>query len=400
MPATTAYQAGIETTQTIISYGIESAWAVVPAVQFQRIRYTSETLSGSKSRTRPTEIQSTGEVVQAVTTQEMASGDISFALSFGTFDDFLSGAVNSDWQPAQAIAGIAGDTTITAGAQPVLSSTLSTKFANIAVGQWIRLLGFTNTPNNGFFRVSAKADNAHLTLAGPNAATVVTETPAGAAAQVRASTVKNGTQFKSFYIQQSFSPSLFLVYPGSFVSAASLSGSTGQFFTGSFTFMSQVELNTTADASTGSAVAAPTGRVHDSAASFGGMLINEAAVNAALDSFTINLSQTGAAAEYGMGTAASLGQVMGLLEVKGTVKLYFKDFSIYSKFKTEAQGAIEFITRDPAGNAYVITVLNGALMNPKVDAGGPSKPVYVTMDIEGNPQTGGGTIQIDRLPAV
>lgn len=399
MPATTGYQAGTEANATQLSYGVESVYGTAPATTFQAIRYVSESLADSKQRTRPGEIMSTREVAQAVTTQESASGAINYAFSYGTFDDFISVVLGNDWQAAQVIAGVAGDITLTnvSATSATLSSTTSNKFVNIGVGQWIRTLGFTNANNNGFARVAAKADNQHLTLT--TLAAVVTETPAGTAAQVRAQTIQNGTQFKSLFIQQRLSPNLWLRYPGCYVSSWSLSGGIGQFLNGAFNILAQQEINQTADASTGGINAAPTGRVIDPINGFVGALWNESPIAATVDSFSLNANNSGAALEFGMGSTQAAGVLAGTLEVTGSIKMYFKDFTIYSRFKSETSGSLEFIMKDSAGNAYVITLPNALLLNAQINAGGPGQPVWVTFAIEGNPQAAGGTIIVDKLPA-
>lgn len=400
MPATTGYQAGVETSATQLSYAVEAVWGTLPATQFQAIRYMRESLAGQKQRQRPQEIITTREMSAAVTTQETAAGGIDFALSYGTYDDLFSVALGADWQAAQAIAGVTGDITLTnvSSTSATLSSTTAGKFTALNVGQWVRLLGFTNAANNGFYRVTAKASATSLTLA--SLVPTVTETPAGAAAQVRASTIANGTLFKSVYLQQQLSASLFLRYPGTFVSGFTLTGGVGNFIGGSFTVAAQNETNATTNASTGAVMAAPSGRVHDSVGNFGGVYLNETALAAVVDQFSIQVQNTGAQAQFGMGSAAAAGMLQGVIEVTGNVRMFFKDFTYYTRFKSEALGALEFITKDPAGNAYVVTVLNAALMNPKIEAGGPGQAVYAAFDLEGNPASGGGTIQLDRLPAV
>ena len=102
MAATTNYQAGLETNDTIVSYAQELAWGVLPAVAFKQIRFTGESLTGTKTRTRPTEINARGEVPGNITTQESAGGGLNFALSYGTFDDLLAAALNTEWSPAGA----------------------------------------------------------------------------------------------------------------------------------------------------------------------------------------------------------------------------------------------------------------------------------------------------------
>lgn len=399
MAATTGYQAGVETNQVQLSYGVESVWGTAPSTTFQALRITGESLADSKSRARPNEINTTREVSAAVTTQESATGSINYAFSYGTFDDLISVVLGSDWGGAQTIAGVAADITLTnlTSTTATLSSTTSSKFLNIAVGQWIRLLGFTNTGNNGFARVSAKASNQSLTVV--TLAAAVTETPTGTNAQVRSQTITNGTQFKSLYLQKKLSSSLWLRYAGAYVSSWTLSGGLGQFLSGSFGILAQNEVNQTTTADTGGIVAAPTGKVFDPVTGFYGVLRNEAVLAATVDSFSLSVNNGGAALEFGMGSSTAAGVLAGTLEVTGTLKVYFKDFTLYTIFKNETAGALEFIMRDASSNAYVITIPNATIMNPQIVAGGPGQAVYATFNIEGNPQTAGGTIIVDKLPA-
>lgn len=397
MPATTGYQAGTESNAVLLSYGVETAWATLPAVAFQAIRHTSESLAFPKTRARPGEIPTNREAIAAVTTQQAVSGAINFALSYGTYDDFLSVMLGNDWGTAQTIAGIAADITLTSGTPAVLSSTLATKFQNIVAGQWIRLLGFTTTANNDFYYVATKTDNSHLSLNKAGTAAAVTETPTGTNAQVRAKTIQNGSQFKSLYLQKQFSSALFLQYPGAFVTGATLSGGVGQFLSGSFNVAAQQELSATTDASTGTVVAAPTGRAHDPVGGFRYALLNETAMGT-LQKFSLSIQNTGAASEYGMGSPSAAGMLQGVLDVSGTMDMYFKDFTLYAKFIAETAGRLEFITADVAGNAYAITLPNANIF-ASINAGGPNQPVMASFKIEGNPQSAGGTIQFDKLPA-
>lgn len=393
--ATTGYQAGADSNDAVISYAKEAVYQTKPAVPFQAIRTTGESLSGSKTRARPQEMNPTGEVSASVTQQETAGGGVNFALSFGTFDDLLAGLVNGEWQAPVAIDGIAGDITITAVTN-VLSSATASKFANVNVGQWLKLSGFTNAANNGIFRVAAKASALAITLI-PGALPFVTETPAGTTAKVRASTLVNGTVFQSFYFQKKLAPTLFYVYPGSYVTAGQVSGGVGQFLNGSFTLMSGSEEPTTVEASTGAVLAAPGGRVHDAVDGFGGVYLNGAPFQAEVERFALNFAKTGAAQQYAMGSKKAKGQTKGLLEVTGSMSVYFNTHALYERFKSEIQDELSFVTRDDAGNAYVITLLAAAMMNPKINAGGPSQPVMATFDLEGNPRAIGGTARIDRL---
>lgn len=400
MTATTGYQASPESNDAVISYAVESAWGTTPSVQFQAIRFNSETLAGTKSRSAPAEINPTGEASSNVTQSESAAGAINFSLSYGTFDDLMSCALGGEWSTTVALAGVSGDIALTNVSDTVadLVSTTSAKFANISAGQFIRLLGFTNAANNAIYKVATVTDSTHLILT--SYAATVTETPSGTAAKVRAAMLRNGPAFKSLSLEKAMSSAMFLEYTGLAVTGMSLSGSVGQFFTGSFTCVAKSEVSATSSASDGAVLAAPTGRVHDTVAGVGAVLINDVAADAVVDTISFSMTKTGAAAQYGIGSSAAQGMTRGTLTATGTLKMYFKSFTDYALFKSEAQQPISLITKDAAGNAYVITFRSAAIMNPNATVGGPNQPIMGSFTLEGNPASGGGTVQIDRLPAV
>ena len=102
---TTGYQAGAESNLVRMSYGPEANWSVKPGVAFKNIRLMSENLSSTKTRNRPAELDPTGQVSSAITTQLAAGGGINFALSYGTFDDFLASVLGGAWTADHLVAG-------------------------------------------------------------------------------------------------------------------------------------------------------------------------------------------------------------------------------------------------------------------------------------------------------
>jgi hypothetical protein len=399
MAATTGYSVGPQTNDLVISYANESAWATLPSVAFQAVRALSESLAGSKKRDRPSEL-SLWENSAAVTTEESAGGSVNMPLVYGNGDDWIASALNADWQAAQSITAITTDMTITTSTN-VLTSTLSTKFSNLSVGQWIRMLGWVNAANNGYFRVVAKASNQNITLSPPfgTYSAFVTETSASGNAGIRASTIVNSTLFKSLYVQKKLATSQFFRYAGCDVTGMQISGGLGQFLSANFTLLAKEEAKSTTDASTGSVTAAPTGRIFDPVTNFIGVLWNNAPVDAVVDSFAFNIAAEGAAGQYGMGSASAQGMIPGKMGLSGSLKMYFKNFTYYDAFKAETAGSLSVIARDSAGAAYAMTGLNVNLMNPRVVAGGPNQSTMAEFDIEGNPQSAGGTFQMDRLAA-
>lgn len=396
MAATSGTAAGVETSATELSYIVETAWGVAPASAFTAIRYTSESLSAAKTRQRPSEITGTREAAQGVTTQQQATGTINYALSYGTFDDFFAVCAQNEWGAATTISGAAADITITNTAGTVtLTSGTSGKFNLVTALSWIRLSGFTTTANNGFWFVSIKTSGTSLTLKGPN--TAVTETPSLTAATVKLSTLANGTTFRTMYIQEQLSSTMFLVYGGSYVSRMTLQGGNGAFLAGAMDIVAKSEAKGTSNASTGAVVAAPTGRVFDPIAGWVGVFWNEAAFGTGIDNFTLTLTNTGASTEFAMGSASAAGILGGIFEAAATVRTYFKDFTQYDLFQGESTGRFAIICKDPSGNAYAFTFLQAVLL-VKLSIGGPGQPVWADVTVEAGPTTG-GTFVMDRLAA-
>lgn len=393
--ATTGYQAAPESNDVLISYGLETVWKTAPAVQFQAVRMTGEGLTGSKTRQRPPEVKTDGQVSAAVTMQETATGPLNFALSFLTYDDLLAMLFGSTWSAQLSIVGVAGDITITSGTN-VISSTTAGKFTNIVLGQWIKTSGFVNGANNGYARVTTYTDNQHITVTG---LTPVTETPAAAAAHIDGSMLRNGTVFQSAFIQKKLATAQYLTYPGSMAAGGNLNSQQGQFVQGSINFIAAQQLKATSDSSTGAVLAAPTNPVMDTLAiGFQLLTMNGATIAAVCKGFDFQITRQGAAAEYGVGSNQAQGVIRGLFELAGKADFYFKDFTQYDLYTAESLNNFSHLKKDGNGHSYMFTVPAGSLMNPQVVASGPNQPVMASFTLEGNPDTTTGcTMQIDRF---
>ncbi|EHM00531.1 hypothetical protein HMPREF9946_02571 [Acetobacteraceae bacterium AT-5844] len=398
MASVTGGQAAVETTDVLLSYGVETAWGTKPAGNFKALRITGESLTSQKQRSRPSEITRVRQVAKSVTQQKNASGGFNFALSFGTFDDVFAALLGSTWTAALAINGAAADISAVASGNK-LTSTTANKFTTVQVGQWIRLLGFSANggANNGLYRVTAKT-NTELTLAGK---TLVDETPAGTNAKIRGSMLRNDNEMQSLFIQKQLGSAGFLHYPGALVNSGSLSGGIGNFFSGSFGFLAKDEVYSATTAAT--VTDAPTGGFHDAVASFGGCWLDDAPLNAGLQNATCELTREGAAMDYAMGSAAAQGARWGQLGSNGRLELFFKDFDLWrNRYDTELQGRLAWATFDDSGNAYVVEQLGAVLTNPTIQAGGPNQAVVAAYTVEGNPSQDAinRTIAIHKLPAI
>ena len=396
MTSTANYSAGIETNNTQITYVAEGTYAATtpPSSGWGAIRYISENLTGTKNRSRPGEINNAREAIQGVTVSEAAAGTINGALSYSTFDQFFATAMNNVWT-VTTITGSSGNIALAVSGSITLTIS-STTWVGITAGMWIRLTGFSNAVNNNIYRITSMTSTV-LTLAAPFC-TPVAETPAGSAAVVNAHQIMNSNVFTSLYIQKQLqSGSAYLVYPGAYVTGFTVQGQVGQFVQANFPVIASQEMSANAAQTGSTGLTAPTGTVNNTVKNFLGITWNDVLINATCDSFAITVANNGAAAEYGLGSSTSAGVLAGTFEVNGQLGMYFKDFTYYSLFKAETSGRLSIATRDAAGNAYVFTFLNCVLLNPQIVAGGPGQSVMAKFTIEGSPQSGGGTLTIDKL---
>jgi len=395
----TNFNAGIDTSDTSVSYGEETNWGEAPNVVFKALRILSESLSETRSRTRPAEIRSTGDAAHGITTEVASAGDLSVAFSYGTFDDLMEGLLNGTWETPLAIDSAAGDiSSDNAGSQ--FTSTATDKFVDVAVGQWIKVFGFSDAGNNGYFRVTAKPDGETLEV---SPAPASAETPAGADAAIRGTILRNGVDIHTYFLQKQLATALFLTYPGTYLSGGQLSAELGGFFEGSFSTLAKKEAKATSNSSTGPVTVAPTGQVISTVEGISNLVINGAVFPGVVQSVSVDVTKEGARQQFGLGSAEARGMGRGTFTVSGGLSIYFKDFTEYDLAKDETDVLVSFRAIDADGAGYVLTLPSCVLLNPQITSGGPDSDLMAEFELEVNPATdeaySGVTMQIDKLPA-
>lgn len=309
--ATTGYFAGIPTSDVEISYAPETTWGTAPLSGFKAIRLTSESLAGQKTRARPDEINTSRSASKPVTTQFTAGGNVSGALSYGTYDDWFASLFCSAWNTDELV---------------------------------------------------------------------------------------NGAAFQSLYVRKKLASDKWLEYPGLYVTRATLTAAVGDFARIEFGTIAKEETKKTSG-SGGAASAAPGGDVFNTVGDITGLALGGTPVGAVVESLQLDINNEGAAAQYVIGSAAAQGVNPGVFTVGGRLRTFFKDFSLYDLFVSEAGGKLEFTLTDADGNSYLFEVLNATIMNPQVVAGGPAQAVMAEYQIEGSPDSNGNTLKITRADA-
>lgn len=398
MAGTSNYQAGVETSEVVMSYGAEAQWGVLPEVAFQALRFMSEGFQSQKQRTRPAEVNPNAQASAAVTQSVSVQGSLNCALSYGTYDDLLASLMMGSWGSAVTINGVSDDISFVA-ATGKITSTSSGKFANVQVGMWLDIQGCSINPARMFRKVVAKTSNQDITTVGK--AALVDETPAGAAVKIRnGGMLRNNAEFHSLYVQKDLGGDKFLCYPGSYVTQGTLNNRQGNFSELTFTLAGKSEKKATTNASTGAVLAAPTGKAIDAVAGMQNLLLNDAPVGAIVQELTANLTKEGAAAVYGMGDSAAGGMNKGTFTASGTVVIGFKTFDEYDLYKNETVVPLNYANIDKTGAGYMHSIPAAVLTNPQITASGPNQTIFARFNWEADPHAASGTTcQIDRFAA-
>lgn len=418
--ATTGYQAAVDSNDVIMSYVHETAWGTTPATPaFKKIRLDSEGFSGSKSRTRPNEIDPSQQSSAAITTKEESTGSLNFSVSAGTHNDLLASSLGSAFTTALSYAGT--DVAITAASIPNKTATLTATAgafttSNLVVkGQFIKLYAAGAATQCGVARVLSVVSATELSLDCVSWSPAITVAGTMGACTIKGSMLRNGTTFDSYTFEKQLSAALFLRYAGSFPTGGSLDVGVGDYLKGTLAFLNKAEESATTAIAGSTYAAAPTGTIIDSIKGIGTVWRGvdagttpgvPAPIEGVVQKIGVKWNKEGAAAQYGIGSAAALGMRSGKQLISGSLSTYFKDFALYEQYLNEEGGPISFYALDGLASAsgtkgYVITFCNATIMNPKVVAGGPGQDIMADFEIEGNPDIsstsifGGKTIQID-----
>jgi len=393
MAETTGYSVGTDTNNLVATYCVETAWGVINTPADGKIcRLNSEGFGKTKTRTRPSEITTAGQVSGAVTTGVSTKGDLKVSISAGSHFDLLAASLMNVAETAATITAI----TIAATGTGFTDSGNGFVTAGLVAGQWVRVTGFAGATVNGYYQLLTVAAGTVTTLPAPGATEAATPS-----VTIAGQRVKNSNSFYSVFFEKKLGTSLYLTYPGSFPTGGSISANSGGYFEGSLSFIGKDEVKGTATVFSGTVTAANSNNIIDTVGGFGAIYRGTSLLAGTITKVDVNWSQS-AREQRGMGSSATQGIGKGLIEAKGSIEMYFANFSLYDEAVSETGSMFSFRGLDASGNGYIITGGNVKLLNPKIVAGGPGQDVMASFELEFNPTStssvfGGSTIQIDKV---
>ena len=377
-----------DTSRVQLAYVAESSFGVqVTGSNLQILRITGESLKQDVASSQSNEIRSDRQIASIRRSRITASGGINFELSYGTYDALLAAALlDSAWGSPVTVCSSA---TVSAAAS---GNKFTGTFTAPTAGEWIKVSGFTNAANNGYFKVVA-GSTSEITVSG---GTLVNEASATGISITQGGSIVNGTSLSTFNLERTYSDlsselSLFL---GMAINGLSLNVPVEGEVTGGLEFLGSSESSETASGGTGYDAATQT--EHMTALDVQNLLENQAAMSIRAFSLSLNNNLRQRAI---VGSSGVLSIGTGRCIVSGTLEAYYASKTIYDKYLNGTATALAVSLQDPAGNGYVIDLPAVKYTAGQRVAGGPDDDVMVPLSWSAHAHaTEDVTIRIARFP--
>ena len=278
------------------------------------------------------------------------AGDISFELSYGSFDDFMRLALgDSAW--VAAYSPISADCTVVASTKKITRASGSWIADGVKIGDSITFAGFSAPANDQEMQVTAISAT-DLTFA--NSTGLVDEAVAATVtATTSATIIKKGTTVDSVAVEKVFSDiGEYQFYTGGIVNTMSLDIRPNGMIAGSFGMLFKDHQNAQAAFHSGSPSSVSTARPFDA---FTGYIIEDDSSLAVASGLNFSLDN-GFTRNFVLMQNTAPQMTSGKSNITGSTTLYFEDSTLYDKFVNEVETSIEFQLMDNNYNAYVFTL--------------------------------------------
>jgi len=316
---------------------------------FKNTRLVNESLKQNTETTESQEVRPDRQVPCVKRTNVAAGGDVNVELSYGTYDDFFEAVLESaGWSTivtsTETTYSMAdGDNSINDSGTAFISD-------GFLANQWIKTSGFTESANNGYFKIVSLAAG-KMVLSGR---TVVTEAAGDSVTAVMGEQIVNGVTEKSFSVQREYTDVVtdkFALFNGMVFDGFNLSVPADGLITGAFTLLGKLQANATGSTGDGTAEAAttlcPMNATDEVLAILEGMSTQE------VTNFTMAIINNMRARQV-VGTLGPESYGSGRVGASGTVTMYFENKTIMDKYLDFTDTSLVAIFVDDAGNAYII----------------------------------------------
>lgn len=335
-----------DTNRTRLSYGLESAYGTLPNISLTDIRHTGESLRQDTRTASSSEIRQDRQIPDVIRTAANVSGDINIEMSYGAHDDFLQWAMlSAGWSSVVTVGPV---TNVSAASADNSFNSAAAGFGSIVAGQWIKVSGFANAANNGYFKVVTQTASKLVVSGG----TLVVEAAGPTVNVVMGGQIVNGVALNTFALERQYVDlgNVRARYHGCAVEAFNLAIAAEAIITGSFGIMGQQESSGTTSFGSGYTLA-PSNGVMNAIDDVPKIIINGS---------TTVMNSLSMAAKNNLRGRMVIGNVgpvsigTGSFDITGTAQVYFSDATLITHYLSFNRVPISWVMEDSTGKAYVI----------------------------------------------
>lgn len=377
----------------------ETTFGITPAATQTNVRFSGESLKQDTSTASSTEIQSDRQIPGIVRSAVGASGDINYELYMGGSLETLmtEGAMQSGAVTAAATdSSTTSSIDVTAINGRFSAATGNPFISGYSIGDWVKVTGFSNAGNNGYFRIIQQTGS-QLTF-GADASTFVDETDASGHGLLRGAYYSNGTTQNSYSIEKEWGDlaSTFSLTKGCVIDGQSLTVPADGIITGSISLLGKQSASTTSSADSGTHGTAGSGAVLSGIDNIIAFSENGTQMTITGFNFTMtnNLRQRN---EVGSAFAVSVGA--GSLGVTGSFQAYFAagtPVSVIDRYLAGTNSSISCVFTDGT-NQVAIDFPRVRLTSGQRVAGGQNQDVILEVGFEAfKNETSGHTMRYTK----
>jgi len=369
-----------------LAYVEESTFGVTPSgpPTLQDLRFVSENFHEEQDSQESAEIRDDRQTADVPRTAVRALGSVNHELTYGTYDDFLVGALAATGADASA----AWSTVVTVGPISTISSTAGTDsytlsdsgsgFGSLLAKQWVKIEGFTGVDAvmNGYAKIVTASPSA-IVVSGNGDGT--TATAGDTITITMGAQIVNGGTDRSWSIEREYTDlsNTFAVYTGMTVDTANLQIQARAIVTGNFGFVGTGESDNTATVGDGSNDAGNVNGVMTGSEDVIQVVENGEVISA--NQLTLDISNNiRQRAILGLLTPESLG--LGKFGLTGTAQMYFATSDIMQAYLDNTDRSLAAVIEDDDGQAYVFEMPRIKYTTGERVAGGVNTDIIANMN--------------------
>jgi hypothetical protein len=248
------------------------------------------------------------------------SSRYNFELAAALYDEWMRGAIRSDSDWSTAV-NISGTDIAAASSGNQYTSTVVDISANVNIGQWVYVAGFTTAANNGWRKVTAASTYA-LTVSG---GTLVDEA-AGDSVTIKGAYIRNGSTLHAYSLQEAYEDltNKFRLMTGGRINQFGLEQAEGSIINGSIAFDGKQRAQAAAAGGNGTITAAASKDVVTEVDGFESVWIDASVITTDVFALSLNVA-VGTRPRKALGSLTRTEMKLNAPVITGGISMYMDD---------------------------------------------------------------------------